>query len=157
MYPRILVAIDGSATAERGLQEAIALAGAMHSHLAVLYVVDDYPVLLERATATAFEEGRRHLLKLGEELLAKALAQAREAGVDTECVLREVSSMRAFETILAEVAARHCDLVVMGTHGRRGLSRLTMGSEAEMVLRECPVPVLLVRQPDHGTDSGPKD
>lgn len=154
MYSRILVAIDGSATAERGLREAISLARAMHSRLVVLYVVDDYPVLLERATATAFEEGRQHLLALGEQLLDKASRQAREAGVESECVLREVTSMRTFETILAEVAERHCELVVMGTHGRRGLRRLTMGSEAEMVLRECPVPVLLVRQAEGGTEAG---
>jgi nucleotide-binding universal stress UspA family protein len=145
MYSKILVPIDGSPTAERGLREALALAAPLGAKLVLLNVVDDYPILLDMGSALAFEETRRALLKLGEEVLDRARRQAAEADVPCECVLREVTSLRASDAIVDEAAARKCDLIVMGTHGRRGFNRLAMGSDAEIVVRESPVPVLLVR------------
>jgi nucleotide-binding universal stress UspA family protein len=66
--------------------------------------------------------------------------------VHCETVLREVAGRRVADVIVDQVAQHHCDLVAIGTHGRRGLARLAMGSDAEQVVRHCPVPVLLVRQ-----------
>lgn len=148
MYSKILVPLDGSETAERGLREAIALAGALKSHLVLLHVVDDYPIMVDVASAVNFEEMRRYLLKFGDDVLYKARKQASEAAVSTEGVLREVSTIRASQAIVEEASKQGCSLVVMGTHGRRGFNRLAMGSDAELVTREAPVPVLLVRHPD---------
>lgn len=144
MYARMLVPIDGSPTAERGLAEAIALATQLHSQLVVLHVVDDFPVTLEMSSITAFDAARRGMQKSAEALLAGARQRASEAGVDCETVLREVAG-RPANTIVEEAVQGGCSLVVMGTHGRRGLNRLALGSDAEMVLRKAPVPVLLVR------------
>lgn len=148
MYAKILVPVDGSSTAERGLREAIELAGQLKSQLVLLNVVDDYPIMLEMSSAAAFDETRRHLLKFGEEVLENARRRVAESGVACESVLREVTSQRAADAIVDEAAKRQCGLIVMGTHGRRGFNRLAMGSDAEMVLREAPVPVLLVRSQD---------
>jgi nucleotide-binding universal stress UspA family protein len=146
MYSKILVPLDGSPTAWRGVQEALVLAKDLRARLVVLHVVDDYPMMAEVASAEVFEEMRRRLMQYGEDVLGKARRQAEEAGVPCECVLRETPSLRPFDVIVEEANMRRCDLIVMGTHGRKGLSRLALGSNAEMVVRESPVPVLLVRQ-----------
>jgi len=148
MYAKILVPIDGSPTAERGLREAIELATELKSQLVLLNVVDDYPIMVEMSSAAAFDQTRRQLLKFGEEVLDKGRQRVAEAGVACEPVLREVTSQRAADAIVEEAGKRQCSLIVMGTHGRRGFNRLAMGSDAEMVLRESPVPVLLVRSQD---------
>lgn len=145
MYARILVPIDGSPTAERGLREAIELAVQLKSHLVLLNVVDDYPLTMAMVAVVTFDEARGQLLKYGEEVLAKGRQRALEAGLGCELVLREVTSQRAADVIVEEALKHPCALIVMGTHGRRGFNRLAMGSDAELVLREAPVPVLLVR------------
>ena len=61
--------------------------------------------------------------------------------------LRDPRGSRVADAILGEARDAHCDLIVIGTHGRRGIDRALMGSDAERVLRESPVPVLLVRAP----------
>lgn len=148
MYAKILVPIDGSATSERGLREAIELATRLKSQLVLLHVVDPYPVLMEMASVQSFEDTRQRLLTFGEETLQKARQRASESGVASESVVRETSAQRAADAIVDEAAKRQCQLIVMGTHGRRGLSRVVLGSDAELVLRLAPVPVLLVRQPE---------
>lgn len=146
MYERILVPVDGSPTANRGLREAIGLARDSKSTLVLLNVVDDYPMLVEMAAVASFEDLRKSILDAGEAVLTQAKAQAAESGVACEAVLREVNAARAADAIVQEAVQRHCNLIVMGTHGRRGLNRLAMGSDAELVIRQAPVPVLLVRQ-----------
>lgn len=145
MYARILVPVDGSETAERGLREALSLAAELKSQLVLLYVVDDYPLMVDLAASIDFEQTRREMVKFGEQVLDKARKQATEVGVPAERVVREATSLRAAEVIVEEAGQRGCALIAMGTHGRRGFNRLAMGSDAEMVLRDAPVPVLLVR------------
>ncbi|NML17659.1 universal stress protein [Azohydromonas caseinilytica] len=147
MYSSILVPIDGSATAARGLAEAIGLARGLKAGLVLLNVVNDFPVLMEMAAAVNYAEVLEELRKNGAEVLAQGREQVQAAGVQCEVVLREVPSGRAADAIIEEARTRRCDLIVMGTHGRRGLSRLAMGSDAELVVRGAPAPVLLVRNP----------
>ncbi|HJV71484.1 universal stress protein [Ideonella sp.] len=148
MYEKILVPLDGSGTAERGLREAMHLAQALKSQLVLLHVVADYPLMVEMATAVNFEESRRELLDYGKEMLERAHAACTEARIPSETVLREIKTTNVADTVVEETAKQNCQLVVMGTHGRRGFNRLTMGSDAELVLRQSPVPVLLVREPE---------
>lgn len=148
MYDTILVPIDGSGTAERGLREAIALAALLKSRLVLLHVVDTYPVPVDLAPTPGMDDFRSLLLKYGEDVLEKGRRQVQQAGGACEPVLREVVAQRAADAIVDEASTRGCDLIVMGTHGRRGFSRLALGSDAERVLRDAPVPVLMVR----GTD-----
>ncbi|WP_161974507.1 universal stress protein [Piscinibacter terrae] len=147
MYSRILVPIDGSPTSQRGLDEAIALASRLGSSLRILFVVDARLLI---GTASVYMPPDQLLddwRKDGERLVADAHDRARAKGVASDTAVRCDPRCRVCDLIVNE--AQDCDagLVVMGTHGRRGLKRVAMGSDAELVVRECPVPVLLVRDP----------
>lgn len=146
MYQRILVPVDGSPAADRGVQEAIRLAGALKARLLFLHVLDDYPMLQEMTAQGSLDAMLRDLRHAGLDVLTKARQAAEQASVHCETVLREVAGRRVADVIIDQVALHHCDLVAIGTHGRRGLARLAMGSDAEQVVRHSPVPVLLVRQ-----------
>ncbi|HMA06541.1 MAG TPA: universal stress protein, partial [Ramlibacter sp.] len=101
----------------------------------------------------SYDEMLKGLRQYGLELLAKARRAAEEAGVHGESLLREVTNERVADVIVDQARQHGCDLIVMGTHGRRGFSRIAMGSEAEQVARTSPVPVLLVRQPGEVVDA----
>ena len=148
MYPRILVPLDGSDTAAQGLQEAIALARQLKSRLQLLHVVDDYPLMVEMAAVVNFETLRQSMRQYGQDLLDKAKRLAADQDVEAYTQLCEITHGRVAEAILEQSNALGCKLVVMGTHGRRGLSRTVMGSDAEQVVRGSNVPVLLVRRPE---------
>ncbi|MDZ5456126.1 universal stress protein [Azohydromonas lata] len=150
MYARILVPIDGSDAAAQGLREAIALARELKSTLVLLHVVNEYPLLIDMAAATNAEALRQDLWDFGKELLAQASRDASEAGVPAESLVREMISGRVGDLIAESASQQSCRLIVMGTHGRRGLTRLALGSDAEITLRCAPVPVLMVRR--HGID-----
>jgi nucleotide-binding universal stress UspA family protein len=153
MYQRILVPVDGSPAAERGVQEAVRLATALQARVLFLHVLDDYPVLQEMTTAGVLDGMLRDLRHSGLDLLAKARQAAEQASVHSETLMREVAGKRVADVIVDQVGQHHCDLVVIGTHGRRGLARLALGSDAEQVVRHSPVPVLLVR---HGEAAAPQ-
>lgn len=145
MYKRILVPLDGSATSERGLREAIALCAGQQTKLLLLHVVDDYPLLIETASTTGYDEMMKSLRNFGLEVLAKGRKACEDASVHCETLLREVTGERVSDIIIDQAGQHACDLIIMGTHGRRGLQRLTLGSQAEAVARASQVPVLLVR------------
>ena len=145
MYKRILVPLDGSATAERGLREATALCAGQQTKLLLLHVVDDYPLLIETSSMTGYDEMMKTLRQYGLEVLAKARKACEDASIHCETLLREVTGERVSDIIVDQAGQHACDLIVMGTHGRRGLQRLTLGSQAEAVARASTVPVLLVR------------
>jgi nucleotide-binding universal stress UspA family protein len=153
MYARILVPIDGSATAQRGLEEAIGLANRLGSALHLLNVVDARYLVAEVAIYAPPNQWLDDWQAAGEKLLAEAAARARAQGVQADTAVLCDPGQRVCDLILAEARKAGCGLIVMGTHGRRGLSRLTLGSDAELVLRESPVPLLLVRGRDDG-DAG---
>ena len=147
MYQRILVPLDGSETSRRGLTEAIALAGSLKSTLCLLHVTSDFPAGLEIANALDVEKYREGLHQYGRDLMEQSRREAEKAGVAAEVQLSDVKGGRVAEVIVDEAVSQKCDLIVIGTHGRRGFSRLVVGSDAEAVMRASPVPVLLVRAP----------
>ena len=147
MYKKILVAVDGSETANHALEEAIVLARTLAATLRLLHIVDDYPALVRMTSEENYERLRRDLREHGEGVLGLAHRTAVARGAQAETVLCEVAHRRAADLILEEAASAGCDLIVMGTHGRRGLDRLMLGSEAESVIRSTTLPVLLVRGP----------
>lgn len=145
MYQRILVPVDGSATSERGLREAVKLASGQSTRLLFLHVLDDYTTLAEMTSASGYEEMLKRLRQYGLDVLSKAKHEAEAASIHCETLLREVTGKRVADVIVEQAAQHGCDAIVMGTHGRRGFTRLTLGSAAEGVARISPVPVLLVR------------
>lgn len=148
MYTRILVPVDGSDTAATGLQEALALARRLNSTLVLLHVVDPVPLPLEAMTASVWQELGDDLRIRGQAVLDQARSAALAQGVAAEARLIEGRVERVADTIVDEARSARCELIVMGTHGRRGFSRLMLGSDAERVLHACPVPVLLIRHPE---------
>ena len=141
-YKRILVPVDGSPTSGLGLREAIAFAKAQKARLQLVHVVDVHNSLMAGANVTDLVEA---LTQRGRRILAKAAEVARKAGLAFDTVLLETLTGPAAEPILRQAKKARVDLIVMGTHGRRGLRRLVMGSDAEQIVRNAPVPVMLVR------------
>lgn len=149
MYKRILVAVDGSPTSARGLDEAIQLGRLLGSRLMLAHVID------EMIFATGFETGATYmkdvlpqLRRNGNEVLDTARKRVDDAGLAAETRLLECFATRTSDVLLSEAKAWGADLIVLGTHGRRGFGRLMLGSDAEEIARGAQVPVLLVRHVD---------
>jgi nucleotide-binding universal stress UspA family protein len=147
MYKRILVPIDGSPTAARGLDEAIALAKELNATIRLLHLTSDFALMVEMSSAIDFEKYREGLNEFGRNLLSTASEAAAKRGVSAETAMNELRGGRVADAIVEEARKARCDLIVIGTHGRRGASRVMLGSDAEKVVRMSPVPVLLVREP----------
>ena len=154
MYKRILVAIDGSATSDLALREAMALAKQQNALLRLVHVVDVTPpayMTAETASAVALHfplaEYQQALQEAGEKLLTIRATTAREAGVNVDTKLITVGMLgeRIHEAIEEQSKQWPADLIVVGTEGRRGFQRLMIGSVAEGVIRISSKPVLLIR------------
>lgn len=145
MYKRILVPVDGSASSNRGLKEALRLARNQKARLVLLHVVEEQFVT-QAAEAMVFSEKLFEAMRAGgRKVLARAEALARKGGVKALAVLRESVTVPVADMVVREARRQRADLIVIGTHGRRGLTRAVMGSDAEDVVRASTVPVLLVR------------
>lgn len=150
MFKQILVAIDGSPTGNRGLKAAIELASGHAASLTVIHVVDDMQSVsyigdMGYVPADYVDKLLDDLRANGRKILAKAEGAAHAAGVDAKTLLVESRGGSIADAILAQARKLRADTIVLGTHGRRGLRRALMGSDAEAVLRDSRVPVLLVR------------
>src|SRR3982751_4554785 len=122
LYQRILVPIDGSATAARGLDEAIALAQAVSGTLRLLHVIDELVFMTGFETgATYVKDVLPKLRRDGEEILASGRAGAGAAGVAVYTLLLEGFARRTADVIVEQANAWPADLIVVGTHGRRGI------------------------------------
>ena len=145
MFQTILAPVDGSATANLGLDEAIQLASDQKATLCLLHVVEEY-ALAQGLDVPVYVEGLSEAMRdAGKKVLAKAVAKAEKRGVKVQPLLIETMGRPVSDLILAQAKKCRADLIVLGTHGRRGLARMVMGSDAEGVVRASPVPVMLVR------------
>ena len=149
MYVRILVPVDGSPTSNRGLDEAIALAKLTGARLRLIHVVDDIGYLITAGQGAGYSGDILGALRDGgEAILAQTKAQVDKAGVPVDTVIYEDLQGTLADRVVAEAIDWKADLIVIGTRGRRGATRLLLGSDAEQILRLAPVPVLLVRTPE---------
>jgi nucleotide-binding universal stress UspA family protein len=156
MYQRILVPVDGSATSKRGLEEALRLAKLTQGQVRLFHVVDELSFALAMDAYSGYAGDWLKVLRdNGKRILDEAMATARAAGVEADAQLCDSFSGSVHEKVNAEVAKWPADLIVLGTHGRRGVGRVVMGSSAEHVLRYATVPVLLVRAPETRTNAEP--
>jgi nucleotide-binding universal stress UspA family protein len=145
-YKRILVPVDGSPTSTRGLREAIGFAKAQKARLQLVHVVDVHNAMLAGlASGDTVTDLATALNAHGRRLLGSAAALARKSGLACETVLLETLTGPPAEPIVRQARKWRADLIVIGTHGRRGLKRLVMGSDAEQIVRNAPAPVMLVR------------
>ncbi len=128
-FRHILVPVDGSPSSDKALDEAIRLAIFSGAKISLLHVLDD----LSHVRAT----GESLLAKQGEKILAR--------GLPVECVLIAEGSGRICDHVAEHARISQADLIVVGSHGRRGVGRVLLGSDAEQIIRQAPVPVLVVR------------
>ena len=142
MYKKIFCPIDGSETSEHGMAEAIRLAKDQHAQLCFMHVVDNSALIMYQPVVESTFEAMR---QGGHEILSSAVAAARAQGVTAEQKMAEILTGRAASVIVDEAEKFEADLIVMGTHGRRGISRLLLGSDAAAVVATCKMPILLVK------------
>ena len=146
MYKRILVPVDGSECSAKGLLEAVRLARSTQAALQLLHVVNEVIVIHDGVGAFTYSaQLLESVREAGKAVLKSSEAIVSAQGVNAESVLLEQFGQRAADAIIEQAKKWPADLIVMGTHGRRGMSRLVMGSDAELIVRMAPCPVLLVR------------
>jgi nucleotide-binding universal stress UspA family protein len=143
-YKRILVPVDGSPTSARGLAAAIAMAKESGARLLLLHVVEEYAAFAAPEVGVNIGPILEAMRAGGKKTLARVARAASRAGVKPQTALVENFGGRVADAIIAQAKRWRADLVVMGTHGRRGLQRALLGSDAEVVVRYSPVPVLLI-------------
>lgn len=146
MYKRILVPIDGSSTADRALHTALQLAKETRATLRIVHIVEEINLSMEWG-GVAPPEWEDAIRKSGQTLLENARTLARSEGVEAQTALLESRALghRVPEIIANEAGSWPADVIVIGTHGRRGLHHMLLGSVAEGVARVATVPVLMIR------------
>lgn len=142
MYKHILIPTDGSDTAAKAVDAAIAFARQAHARLTVFTAVPEYQpagegVILSGRLLSLAEHEQLSREK-AERVVAAALERARAAGV--ECDMDFAMSDRPHEAIIEAARRNHCDAIFMATHGRKGLAALWHGSETSAVVRDAEVP-----------------
>lgn len=145
-YKQILVPVDGSPTSDKALAEAIAFARLTGARLRLVHVVD------ELSYANGFEPAINYVNDIlplmraaSEKLLAQGRQRALDQGVDADSVLIVDAPGRICEHVAEQARLAKADLIVVGSHGRRGVGRVLLGSDSEQIIRHAPVPVLVVR------------
>jgi nucleotide-binding universal stress UspA family protein len=145
MYNHILIPTDGSKLSRMAIEHGIALAKWTNAKVTALTVTAPFQVFAIEATGDAPEEYEKHVAGLA----AKALNVAKETAKTTgaNCDTIRVEHEHPYRAIIDMAAQQNCDLIVMASHGRRGMSAIVLGSETMKVLTHSAVPVLVVRAP----------
>ena len=147
MFKRILVATDGSTLSRKAVTNAIALAARNDADLVALNVIPRYPrSYFEGAVTFSAEDiGRveKQWAEKAQAMLDTVSARARQSGVRTKTAT--VNSDLVAESIISAARKHKSDLIVMASHGRKGIKRLLLGSETQHVLAHSTLPVLVLR------------
>ena len=147
MYKKILVATDGSTLSKKAVRSAIELASSLGAELLALYVVPRYPVSYFEGGVTVstadIARTEKQWADRGQAVVDAVRDAAVAAGVKAKATITR--SDLVAEAILSNVKKNKCDLVVMASHGRKGLKRILLGSETQHVLTHSAVPVLVLR------------
>jgi len=148
MYKHILVPTDGSKLSEEAIRVAARLAGTFQARLTGLCVMAPYPSpVYARGGATYGAMSPREYREIKEKEAKKALAfvdiEAQTSGVEASKI--SLTADQPWKAIIGTARSKKCDLIVMASHGRRGLSALLLGSETAKVLTHCKIPVLVCR------------
>jgi nucleotide-binding universal stress UspA family protein len=144
MFSHLLLATDGSELSNVGVTKGIELANSLSARVTVVTVTEPLPIIGSFETTMSFPE--EDYEKGAAELAAKLLSNVaqRAAAADVSCDTVHVKQSSPAEGILETAKARGCDLIVMSTHSRKGLSQMLLGSEANKVATRSPIPVLVI-------------
>ena len=140
MYRHILIPTDGSELAEHGVAHGLALAKSLGAKVSVIFVVEPFPEMTGRylETLARYVELRK---EQAVSVLNRATKAAKDAGVSCETIQAE--DAQPHQGIIAAAADKGCDLIVMSSHGRSGLSMILIGSVTNKVLAHAKIPVLV--------------
>ncbi|MDT8363352.1 MAG: universal stress protein [Nitrosomonas sp.] len=144
MYHRILVPVDGSSTAKRALQEAILLAGLTNAQVALVHIYIDIAYLVGEDCIN-YEELQKTVQLAGEKILTEAAQLVAQAGLMVQTKSMVATNQKIAQAIITEAEHWEADLIVIGSHGHSGFTRLLLGSVAEGVIRRSSIPVLMIR------------
>ncbi|MGY3235467.1 nucleotide-binding universal stress UspA family protein [Bradyrhizobium sp. USDA 4472] len=149
MYTRILLSTDGSDVARNGIRHGIALAKALKAKATVIAVTESLPIDYGSGHAPGWIPSQQEIdsfdaacRERARKVLDEARAMAEQAGITAE--LLHVPNAHPATAIIETAKSGGCDLIVMGSHGRRGLKKLFLGSQTSEVLADGSVPVLVV-------------
>jgi nucleotide-binding universal stress UspA family protein len=141
-FHKILLPVDGSTTSNRALEMALKLASGGSVRLHLIHAVDELAYMSGyEYAADLFAMARDY----GQKILDEAVQKAKSAGVEVDMKLIDLPAQRLGETVATEAREWGADLIVVGTHGRKGIGRVFLGSGAEQIIRLAPVPILVVR------------
>jgi len=143
MYQRILVPVDGSHTSTLGLQQAVKIASEHGAQIRVISIVDEFVVAMHFEGALYAGDLMDALRSAAKRAIDNAMKLMGRHGVRADSALLETTGHGVSDAIVREARKWKADLIVMGTHGRRGFDRMVLGSDAEAVLRTSPIPVLM--------------
>jgi len=145
MYSHILIPTDGSELSERAIKEGLALAKAIDAEVTAITVSETFHTFSVNPVAVTEtpEQYQKDSDAKAEKYLAVASNAAAAAGVSYEGI--HVIHDHPYEAIIAAAQERGCDLIVMASHGRRGMSALVLGSETVKVLTHSNIPTLVCR------------
>lgn len=144
MYKNILVGIDGSNTSALALQEAIKIAKEQSGRLRLVHVIDVFPFTTPDTGLIEDTQLEEALFKAGQDIIEEARGEVQKAGIEVETALPQNLNHEIGMVIVEEAKRWGADLIVVGTHGRRGIQHLVLGSVAERVARAATCPLLLV-------------
>lgn len=150
MYKHILISTDGSEVARKGVDHGLSLAKSLGARVTVIVVTERFPIFAQAGITGAWAPGPAEMAQyeagqkeMAQRVLAAVEAAAEKLGVSVDTV--HVPEAHPAEAIVDMAKARDCSLIVMASHGRRGIRRLVLGSQTSEVLANSPVPVLVVR------------
>ena len=150
MYKHILIPTDGSEVAQKGVDHGLSLAKSLEARVTIIMVTERFPVSVHTGIASGWIPGPEEIARyeagqkqMAQEVLAAVEAAAKKLGVPADTV--HLPGGYPAEAIIGVAKARDCSLIVMASHGRRGLRKLVLGSQTSEVLADSPVPVLVVR------------
>lgn len=147
MFRRLLVPYDGSPASRAALAQAVSLARESAGRLRVIHVIGELSTMYAEAHGWDAARVRGQMKQAAKEALADALQPSHTGGVETESAILDSPDRPVWAAIIEDAGRWQPDVIVIGTHGRRGISRMVMGSDAESVIRSSPMPVLTVRAP----------
>jgi nucleotide-binding universal stress UspA family protein len=142
LFKKILVPVDGSATSTKAVDLALRMAQDDQASVRLLHCIDETSFLDAYEYSSELIKQAR---QAGQKILQDGQSAAKKLGVNADTLLLERAGQRLGHSVADVVGDWGADLVVVGSHGRRGISRLLLGSGSEQILRDSPVPVLLVK------------
>ncbi|SEK36644.1 Nucleotide-binding universal stress protein, UspA family [Roseateles sp. YR242] len=149
MYRKVLLAYDGSPPANAALAAAAVLLHGQPAELELVYVMYDLPLNVEFSDGAMLEASRSSQRSAAEAILSQATRHLAEDALPAQRTILDAGGRRTAEAIVEHAVREHAGLIVIGSHGRRGVSRALLGSDAELVARLSPVPVMIVKESGH--------